>query len=34
VDEVLKKNKSGLVQFMIYPGEFTISAASTVLRDA
>jgi len=34
IDEVLKKNKSGLVQFMIYPGEFHYFSREHVLRDA
>jgi len=34
MDEVLKKNKSDLVQFMIYPGEFHYFSREHVLRDA
>jgi hypothetical protein len=34
MDEILKKNKSGLVQFMIYPGEFHYFSREHVLRDA
>jgi dipeptidyl aminopeptidase/acylaminoacyl peptidase len=34
IDEALKKNKGGLVQFMIYPGEFHYFSREHVLRDA
>ncbi len=34
MDEALKKNKGGLVQFMIYPGEFHYFSREHVLRDA
>jgi len=34
MDEALKKNKGGLLQFMIYPGEFHYFTREHVLRDA
>jgi dipeptidyl aminopeptidase/acylaminoacyl peptidase len=34
MDEVLKKNKGDLVQFMVYPGEFHYFTREHVLRDA
>ena len=34
IDEALKKNKGGLISFMIYPGEFHYFSREHVLRDA
>jgi dipeptidyl aminopeptidase/acylaminoacyl peptidase len=34
VDELLKKGKGGLIQFMTYPGEFHYFTREHVLRDA